>query len=528
MVSQDSQRFLSLCIQCAILAIVAFAFYPGIGIHSYTADDFIFLAQVMEHGLAESALIPFADHFIPLYRLLMGGLHLLFETAIPIRIVSLGFHLLNICLVFYIVHNHTRSSLLSAIASLTFGFSLWDATDILRCVNGHWAMGLFFVLTMAVCFEKFCDSGNSSEDSSGPDAAGYSPPMPGHPDEWNDPPSLKYYFAGLASFAIGLGIFTNVLFGGAAVWLLAYIRLLLRKTTARTLRYQLKVVLPFISIVAVYLLLRHYFIKMYFSIQNPLFQMVKASDSLTFYEKVVALTDLPLEFFLNTLKQLSPYFPQYGILFLVFLALLLGKDLAFRRRETYAAATWLSFSLATFLIAAARDAVLYVTLPGPINPAMPSRYLYYPLAGISIALGLLLQPPPSWEDRVKRASARAHIVLVVIVALLLSLLNYGKARDIRHQALRFRTENLRLHQVVTQYRSSMTEFLSSPDYSPDREYHFKLAPAVDAREYPSGYAVMQSDIFHMYFPHISNVRFTYPQERGAGVYMWNPGAVTHP
>jgi hypothetical protein len=389
-------------------------------------------------------------------------------------------------------------------------------------------MGLCFVLTMAVCFEKFFDLGNSLEDSSAPDAAGSSPPMPEHPDEQNDPPNLKYYFAGLASFAIGLGIFTNVLFGGAVVWLLTYLRLLLSKTTARTLRYQLKVVLPFILLATTYLLLRHYFIKIYSSIQPPLFQMIKASDSLTFSEKVVALADLPLEFFLSALKQLSPYFPQYGILFLVFLALLLGKDLAFRRRETYAAVIWLSFSLSTFLVAGVRDAVLYVTLPGPIDPAMPSRYLYYPLAGISIALGLLLRPPPSWEDRVKLSSARARIALAVIVVLLLSLLNYGKAQNIRHQALRFRTENLRLHQVVSQYRSSMTEFLSSTDYSPDREYHFKPVPAVDAREYPSGYAVMQSDIFHMYFPHISNVRFTFPQEQGAGIYIWNPGAVAHP
>ena len=510
MVSQDSQRFLSLCVQCAIVAIVAFAYFPGIFIHSYTADDYIFLAQVKEYGLAESLLIPFADHFIPIYRLLMGGFHLLFESAVPIRCVSLGFHLLNTCLVFRIVRGHTGSGLLAAVASLTLGFSPWDASDILRCVNGHWAMSLFFVLLMAVYFEKFHDSVEGTTPSS---AAA---------------PDLKYYFAGLVSFAIGLGIFTNALFGGTVIWLFAYARLLLNKKPRRPLGYHLKIVAPFFLTIAAYLLLRYHFGKKYFAIQNTLFHLIKASDSLTFQEKMAALAGLPLDFFLNIVKQLSPYFPQYGIVFLLFLALLLGKQFAFRKRETHAPVMWLAFALATFLTLGIRDIFLYVTLPGPIDPALPSRYLYYPLAGISIALGLLLRPSPSLEETIAKTSARTRTTLAVVAAMLLLSLNVGKIADIRAQSFRFATENRRFHGVVAEYRESMAAFLRSPAYSPDRQYHFRLTPAVDAREYPSGYAVMQSDIFKMYFPKVPNIHFTYPDEEKASVYVWKPEAVAQP
>jgi hypothetical protein len=71
----------------------------------------------------------------------------------------------------------------------------------------------------------------------------------------------------------------------------------------------------------------------------------------------------------------------------------------------------------------------------------------------------------------------------------------------------------------------MQAFLNSTEYSAEREYRFILAPAVNADEYPSGYGVMQSDILHMYFPHVKNIGFAQPGEPMAGAYVWTPSAV---
>ena len=92
-----------------------FVYYPASTDRNYQGEDYVLISQVLRVGPAKALFLSWENHFIPLYRLTMGGLHLLFGNAIPIRVLILAFHLANTALVFYIVRRGARSPILAAV-----------------------------------------------------------------------------------------------------------------------------------------------------------------------------------------------------------------------------------------------------------------------------------------------------------------------------------------------------------------------------------------------------------------------------
>ena len=206
---EEHRRLVAPFVLLLILAGVAFAYSPMISDYSYQGEDHMFLSQVMRLGYLKSLLLSWKDHFLPIYRFFWGGLHLVFGNAVPIRIAILGFHLLNVALIFHIVRGHTQSVALPAIASITFGFSLQVGSSVIWCINGHWGMSLSFVLLMSICLERLlrthADAGLQPRDLR-EDRAAPRPPIGGFGARRSEEPAREPRRAGRSPAGRGVSI----------------------------------------------------------------------------------------------------------------------------------------------------------------------------------------------------------------------------------------------------------------------------------------------------------------------------------
>lgn len=543
---QDYKRYFNLLIMPVILASVVFVYSPAIFDRYYQGEDYLFVSQVSRLGFTNSILLSWKDHFLPLYRLTMGGLHLLFKNAIPIRLAILAFHLANTALIFHIVRRCTRSAILSTIAAATLGLSRQAPSELLFSINGHWVMSLCFVLIMSIYFDKFLKSRfppafQSRPEIGGANGTGGAPAearqigkepaaLPStkcltditlQPTIWK----MKYYYAGLACFAVGLGFFTIALAGGAVVWGFAYARLLHERDFRRSLRFQTKTVLPFVAIIAAYLLMRSHFNEVSRPFVDSMTQIVMDRPGATPARALSAVGELPVEFYGAAVERMMPYFQERYIIVLAFLGLMLVKEIAFRRKEAGVILMWLVFALLTIAFPTVGRLFFIFKSSGNLEDLLFPWYFYVPVAGISIALGLLLRPPPSVEEAVAGCSIVTRGLLFASVAVIIAALNFGNVREIRTVIPELREENQRFNGLLMEYKSSMTSFLHSPAYSSEREYYFKHNLLSGQSEFPLAWYVMQHDIFYLYFSDVKNIHFVNERQYRGDLYFWSPDGI---
>lgn len=495
------ERFWALFVQLLIIGSIVCVYYEPIQDPFYRADDYLFLSQATRHGLAKSLIIPWKDHFLPFYRLFMGGLHVGFGGAVPIHAGILMFHVATAALIFRVVNSHTRCLALSALASATYGLSGEVSSAVVWCINGHWIMSLCFVLLMSVCFDTFLKAQDGAE-----------------------PASFAHYYVGIGCFAVALGIFTNALVAGTIVWAFAYGRLM-RRYSWREVRTQIRIVFPFVALVAAYLALRNYFNERYFAYQDTVFQTYSAVGPLTLAEKLSVVKGEAPAFLRRVAQLLLPYFPRHYLAAYSVIAALIAKELAVKRRESHVWFMWLCFALVTLAVPLAARVSLITKIYGSIYYLVSPWYFCYPMAGFSIGLALLLRPPMFLDRKLEAASSWSRMALLGVVLLSLALLNVGNIRRIRTEAAQSRRENLLFSRVVEKYRESMSSFLSSPGYSSSNMYYIKDGPVADPKLYPSGWTVMQHDIFYLYFPGVKNIEFVWPERWISGLYLWTRGGV---
>jgi hypothetical protein len=453
----------------------------------------------------------------------------------------LGFHLMNIALVFHITHRYTRSGALSGAAAITFGFSPLTASTIIWCINGVWGTSLLFVFLMSIDFEKFvranktsgfqaesclpqtfrCSSVRPSEDERTTESDGNSTALP----ERHGFQGLKHYGYGLAWFTIALGFFTVALIGGAVIWLFMYVRLFWTKEMVRSWRHQVKIVLPFITIVAVYLSMRFYFNAQSRPYQDALTQFVVSKPAVPLTEGLSVLLNPPTGFYTTALQRLIPYCSEYYFIIVGVFALLLIKEFMLRRSQFHVVIMWLLFAVLTLAVPIVGRVFFLSKGVVFVETMLFPWYFCYPIAGISIILALLLRPSPLLERAIAGYSAITRFFAGAAVLALFGVLNYSNAVGIRATALDVREANLRFDQLVSRYRDSMTSFLHSASYSTEEEYYFQNMQADTGKAYPLNWMVFQHNIFQLYFPDTGNVKFFHVFWLPNEYYIWTPEAV---
>lgn len=269
----------------------------------------------------------------------------------------------------------------------------------------------------------------------------------------------------------------------------------------------MKIILPFLAIFAVYLPMRFYFNIKSREFQDPMTRFVSAQPELSLADGIEVIRTAPPEFYSTAMERLLPYFSQHYIVVLAVLAVLLAKELAFRRKEAHRVFMWLTFALLTLAMPVVGRIFFVFKGEGFVETILFPWYFCYPIAGVSIALGLLLRPTPSLEKRIAGSSAVTRIFMLALAAALLVALNFGNAGQIRTSASAIAEENRKFHELVNRYRRSMTSFLQSSSYSSGQEYYFLDDLVGKKEEYPLNWAVTQRDIFHLYFPHAETIQF---------------------
>ncbi len=539
---QPNSRHLSLIVLFLILVGIALAYSPLAFDRNYQGEDYIFLSQVVKHGFFRSVLISWKDHFIPLYRAVWGGLYLVSEKANPMRVLILFFHLLNAALIFHIVRSHTKTIVLPAIASVTFAFSQWVASSVFWCINGHWGMSLCSLLVMSLCFDRFVTvntdpdiqpgEGAVTADSkesggNGKEAASPSVATAGVHSARLQAWRMSPYYLGLACFAVGLGFFTVALAGGVVIWLFLCWRIIRARGFKRDLRFQMRIVIPFLIILVIYLPLRSYFNVKSRPFQDPLTQFMWGEPEVPLERGVDIIVSAPPEFYSTAVKRMLPYFSeQYWIVLLV-LALLLIKEVIYRRKEIRTILMWVAFALLTLAMPVIGRIFFIFKGVGFVDTILFPWYFSYPLAGVSIVLALLLRPTPSLERAMARSSPVIRVSVSFLIIVLLVVLNTGNARTIHANTTLFLEENRKFYEVVMRYRSSMTSFLQSSSYSPDGKYELLDDFVADKDEFPLNWSVTQRDIFNLYFPHVETIRFITRWHRRQEFYVWTREAVRY-
>jgi len=292
------------------------------------------------------------------------------------------------------------------------------------------------------------------------------------------------------------------------------------------------IVLSFIAIIALYLALRSHFNAESRMFQDPLTRLVATMPELSLADGIDVLLHAPPKFYSTAVKRMLPYFSERFLVVLALLALLLAKELVFRRREIHTVFMWLAFAVLTLAMPVIGRIFFIFKGTGFIDTILFPWYFCYPIAGVSIALGFLLRPTPSLEKSILRASPVTRAVLFASIVCLLAALNVGRGRAIRVNTSQIREENARFHGLVMRYKDSMASFLQSADYSPDEDFQFMALFVDNSKEYSLNWALTQRDIFHLYFPHVENIRF---MDGGMIVkenisqqdcYIWTPETVT--
>jgi hypothetical protein len=254
------------------------------------------------------------------------------------------------------------------------------------------------------------------------------------PAEW----CLKYYYLGLLCFALGLGFFTMSLACGTVIWGFMYARLLRERDFRKNLRLHAKIALLFVALCGAYLLMRSYYIEMSPPYIDSTISVGINGREIFSPDSVMAITELPAEFWQSVFKQALPYFEEYYGVFedyygvaIVLLALLFVKEIVYRRKGAGVAAMWLCFSMVSIVMPAFGSLSLALRSGGGGNALFFPWYLYFPVAGISIALGLLLRPPPAVEEKAGDFSKLIRASLYALIIAILVALNYGTAKEIR-------------------------------------------------------------------------------------------------
>lgn len=482
-----------------IMVGIGFIYAPAIKSPYYRSDDYIFLSKVTEYGLLRSLLVPHnATHFLPLYRLFMGGLYLLYPTSSLTRAGIVIFHMLNVFLIFHIVTRLTRSLFPPTIAALGYAFSLQASSCILWCINGLWIMSLTFVLLMSVFFDRFMEqydvpvapsSGEAGQDSSTDAVALASPSSP----------SLKYYYAGLVSFMLALGLFTNALAGGVLIWIYLCVRVYKANLYKRIPRFTLRIILPFLSILFAYAVTCFQVTAV-----NPLLQGVGSDHWSGFFtDRIGAIAGLPFDFYSTAAGRFFPFVEEYKFLGLILFFLLLLRESRRKPQHARLALFWFVFAFLTFAFPSiGRINVVLEMTHGSHAPLVDHRYFSFAVAGTCIAFGLLLSPPSLLQKGTASSGSAARTGLLVLVCATLLALSFVDAVKIRKEAI-FRVEEERVfHQTVMQYVAMMDSFLHSPMYSPEEEFYSENSEFLCG---PAGYFVSKRDVFKMYFPHVKNV-----------------------
>jgi len=235
-VQNNYQRLFAIALLLLILAAAALAYLPMVFDNNYQGEDYMFLSQVTRYGFLASIVLSWKDHFIPLFRIIWGGLYLLSDNAAVFRMLILGFHFVNAALIYRIVRNATKSAALAAVSSVTFVFSQQAASSVVWCINGHWGMSLCFVLLMSICFERFLKD-NTPPDTQAGELSQHAG-SPAVPFAGQQPWRMKFYYLGLVCFVVALGFFTVSLAGGTVIWLFMYARLIRKERFRRNIRSQ--------------------------------------------------------------------------------------------------------------------------------------------------------------------------------------------------------------------------------------------------------------------------------------------------
>jgi len=321
---------------------------------------------------------------------------------------------------------------------------------------------------------------------------------------------MKYYYAGLIAFVIALGFFTISIAGGTVLWFFLYVRLFRSKVFEKNVWHHLKFILPFAAIIAFYLLMRSYFNARSQLFQDAMTRIVASRPDLSLMEGLdVFVNPLP-GLYLTAMEKLLPYFSNHSLIVLGLFALLFIKEIVIRKKEILVVFMWLTFAILTLALAVIGRVYYIFKGVGFVETLLFPWYFCYPIAGVSIALGLILRPTPSMERWARRSSALTRAALFVCVIFLLSALNVNNLRNIRINTTQIGKQNERFHRLVMRYRDSMKSFLQSDDYSPNGDFLFVDSLVDNEKMYPLNWAVTQRDIFNLYFPHITNIEFVGP------------------
>jgi hypothetical protein len=336
---------------------------------------------------------------------------------------------------------------------------------------------------------------------------------------------MKYYYAALACFAVGLGFFTIALVGGGIVWAFAYARLLREGDFRRSLRLQAKVLLPFMAIVGVYLLMRSHFNEVSRPYIDSMTDLVLARPGVTPAQALEALANLPAGFSATLLQRVTPFYEEYYLAAILALGLLLVKEIVVRRKEAAVALMWLCFAVVTIAVPAGGRLFFVLRGSGAVENVLFPWYFYVPVAGVAIALGLLLRPPPGIEKKLEGLSTLRRGLLSVFAIAIIAALSFENANEIRAAIPGLALENSRFDELLTEYESSMESFIESPAYSPERQYYFKDDISGGMSEFPLSWYVMHHDIFYLYFPARKNVHFISGFRHHGDLYFWSPDGI---
>ncbi|GAB4343223.1 MAG: hypothetical protein Kow0099_21510 [Candidatus Abyssubacteria bacterium] len=279
------------------------------------------------------------------------------------------------------------------------------------------------------------------------------------------------------------------------------------------------------GIVVVYLCLRAILNDTFFVYQDTLFQTYSNVEPTHDDGRLSILKSLSPSFFAELSRQALPYFSRHYLAVYFLFALLIVKEIRVRRKPTFVLAMWLCFALVTLVIPIIGRLPLVIRIYGSAHFALSPWYFCFPVAGLSIALALALRPAGSIEKMFRGLGTWTRVATLAAMLILLALLNSGNIRRIRLDVAQTARENLLFARVVKEYTRAMSEFLESGAYSPSNEYYVKDFPVVDAAVYPSGWSVMQENIFGLYFSDVENLKFVRNEEDTPNLYLWTRGSV---
>jgi hypothetical protein len=293
----------------------------------------------------------------------------------------------------------------------------------------------------------------------------------------------------------------------------------------RSLRLQVKVVLPFIAIVAVYLLMRSHYNEVSRPYVDSMTHLVLARPGVTAARALEAVVNLPVGFYATLLQRATPFYEEYYLAALLVLILLFVKEIVVRRREAAVALMWLGFTAVTIAVPAGGRLFFVLRGSGAVADLLFPWYFYVPVAGVAIAIGLLLRPPPGIEKKLAGFSTLRRGLLSVLTVAILAALSLQNATEIRTYIPGLMQENSRFVELLTEYESSMESFVESPAYSPERQYYFKDGACAGMSEFPLSWYVMHHDIFYLYFPARKNVHFISGYRHHGDLYFWSPDGI---